>query len=151
MDPKTVYDTGILYHHYAKTAYPLMPSSFRAFRVADKAESPTLLAEEWAKADEVSLHVHVPFCRVRCKFCEYAVLSGEDAQAEDACVALVHKEMAMYAPILRGKKVVGLDVGGGTPAKLSLENLQRIVATGSRAGREKDHRRLRLVVSGDVL
>lgn len=128
MDPKQVYDTGILYHHYANTAYPLTPASFRSLRVGDAAQIPSLLANEWSKADEVSLYVHVPFCRTRCNFCEYAVLSGEDALAEDEYLTLLGREMAMYAPMLRDKKIVGLDVGGGTPAKLSVSNLQRLVA-----------------------
>jgi oxygen-independent coproporphyrinogen-3 oxidase len=128
MDPKQIYDTGILYHHYANTAYPLTPSSFRPFRLADPASIPSFLAEEWAKADEVSLYAHIPFCRMRCRFCEYAVVSGEDALAEDEYVTLLCQEMAMYGPLLRGKRVVGLDVGGGTPAKLSIPQLNRVVA-----------------------
>ena len=127
MDPKQVYDTGILYHHYANTAYPLTPGSFREYRVGDSATIPTMLAEEWGKAREVSLYVHVPFCQTRCKFCEYAVLSGDDANEEDAYVDMLSREMALYRPLLKGKNVVGLDVGGGTPAKLSIEQLQRIV------------------------
>ena len=75
IDPKRIYDTGILYHHYANTAYPLTPTSFRSFRIADKQDIPSFLAEAWRKADELSLYVHVPFCQTRCKFCEYAVLS----------------------------------------------------------------------------
>jgi oxygen-independent coproporphyrinogen-3 oxidase len=127
MDPKLIYDTGIRYHHYANTAYPLTPGSFRSFRVHEAADVPALLVSEWAKADEVSLYVHIPFCKTRCKFCEYAVLSGEDAEAEADYVELLRREMTMYAPLLRGKRVVGLDVGGGTPAKLSLEHLERVV------------------------
>ena len=34
----------------------------------------------------------------------------------------------MYSEILKGKKIVGYDLGGGTPTKLSVENLQRITS-----------------------
>jgi oxygen-independent coproporphyrinogen-3 oxidase len=127
MDPKQVYDTGIQYHHYANTAYPLTPGSFRSFRVGDPEKIPELLRADWAKADEVSLYVHVPFCQTRCRFCEYAVLSGDDAQADEVYLDLLAREMALYAPFLRGKRIVGLDVGGGTPAKLSAAQLARLV------------------------
>jgi len=127
MDPKRIFDTGILYHHYANTAYPLTPASFREYRVDDPGALPTVLAEEWDKAGELSLYVHLPFCQTRCKFCEYAVLSGDDAQEEAAYVDLLSREMALYSPLVRDKRVVGLDVGGGTPSKLSLPHLQRIV------------------------
>jgi oxygen-independent coproporphyrinogen-3 oxidase len=127
MDPKQIYDRGIEYHHYANTAYPLTPGSFRSFRLGDPASTPRFLEAEWAKADEVSLYVHVPFCQTRCRFCEYAVLSGDDALADEAYLELLAREMALYAPFLRGKRIVGLDVGGGTPAKLSVDQLARIV------------------------
>lgn len=127
IEPKRIYDTGILYHHYANTAYPLTPTSFRAFRIGDKQEVPAFLAEEWRKASELSLYVHVPFCQTRCKFCEYAVLSGDDAGMEDVYVDLLLREMSMYEPVVRGKKIVGLDIGGGTPAKLSIDHLGLVV------------------------
>ena len=126
MGPKQIYDTGILYHHYANTAYPLTPGSFRPFRIGKPDEIPGFLADEWRKASEVSLYVHIPFCQARCRFCEYAVLSGEDAKEDAAYLELLAREMAMYAPLLRGKLVVGLDVGGGTPAKLSVGQLRRL-------------------------
>lgn len=126
MDPKQIYDTGIQYHHYANTAYPLTPGSFRSYRLNDPAAIPQLLQADWAKADEVSLYVHVPFCQTRCRFCEYAVLSGDDALADEVYLDLLAREMALYAPFLRGKRIVGLDVGGGTPAKLSVGQLERI-------------------------
>ncbi len=33
MNCQKVYDTGLLYHHYANTAYPLTPGSFMAHKV----------------------------------------------------------------------------------------------------------------------
>ena len=33
--PQTIFETGLLYHHYANTAYPLTPGSFREYRIND--------------------------------------------------------------------------------------------------------------------
>lgn len=126
MDCKTVYETGLLYHHYANTAYPLTPTSFMQYKLRDEAEIRSFVEQEWQLAQELSLYIHVPFCKSRCKFCEYVVLEGTDESAEDEYVDLLLKEMAMYAKILQGKKIVGYDLGGGTPTKLSIRNLQRI-------------------------
>ena len=126
MNCKEIYETGLLYHHYANTAYPLTPHSFMQYRLSGDEEIRELLRNEWKKTDELSLYIHVPFCKQRCKFCEYVVLEHTDESCEDEYVDLLLKEMEMYSEILRGKKIVGYDLGGGTPSKLSVRNLTRI-------------------------
>lgn len=126
MKPQQIFEQGLLYHHYANTAYPLTPSSFRDYRIADPSRVPSFLSSEWAKADDLSLYVHIPFCQVRCKFCEYAVIENADETVEDEYVELLLREMDMYAKLLKGKRIVGYDIGGGTPTKLSVSQLRRI-------------------------
>lgn len=126
MNCREVYETGLLYHHYANTAYPLTPHSFMQYRLNDPDEIRDFVTAEWKKAEELSLYIHIPFCKSRCRFCEYVVLEHTDEACEDAYVELLLQEMRMYAEILRGKRIVGYDLGGGTPAKLSVRNLRRI-------------------------
>ena len=128
MNCQKVYETGLLYHHYANTAYPLTPKSFMQYKLTDDSEIRSLIDEEWKKADELSLYIHVPFCKARCKFCEYVVLEGTDEDVENEYVDLLLEEMRMYSEILKGKRIVGYDLGGGTPTKLSIENLRRITS-----------------------
>lgn len=126
MKCKDVYETGLLYHHYANTAYPLTPLSFMKYKLRDDKEIEEFVKADWKNAEELSLYIHVPFCKSRCKFCEYVVLEGTDDSVETEYVDLLLKEMEMYSEILKGKKIVGYDLGGGTPTKLSIENLRRI-------------------------
>lgn len=126
MTCEEIYDTGLLYHHYANTAYPLTPGSFMRYKLKDQKEIKDFVHEEWQKADELSLYIHVPFCQARCKFCEYVVLENPDEEFQNEYVELLLKEMQMYSDILKGKKIVGYDLGGGTPTKLSIENLKKI-------------------------
>lgn len=126
MNCKEIYETGLLYHHYANTAYPLTPQSFMKYRINDSDQVYDYVTSEWKKADELSLYVHIPFCKQRCRFCEYVVLENTDESVEDEYVDLLLKEMHMYSKILKGKKIVGYDLGGGTPSKLSYRNLERI-------------------------
>jgi len=126
ISPKHVFEKGLQYHHYANTAYPLTPGSFKEFRIKDKSKHQDFLKAEWAKTDEMSLYIHIPFCKTRCNFCEYTVLENSDIITEDLYLSLLLKEIEMYKPILKSKKVVGLDVGGGTPSKISTESLQTI-------------------------
>ncbi len=129
MNPKQIFETGLQYHHYANTAYPLTPTSLKEFRIKDQSEYLDFLKSEWSKTDELSLYVHIPFCKVRCKFCEYVVLDSSDSPVEDEYVSLLIKEIEIYKEILNGKRIVGYDLGGGTPTKLSNENLQLITST----------------------
>ena len=126
MKPEIVYEKGLLFHHYANTAYPLTPNSFLQYRIKDKSEIADFLKSEFEKLEEISLYIHIPFCKQRCRFCEYTVLENTTEELEDEYVALLLKEMEMYAKLLKGKKIVGYDLGGGTPTKLSAENLKNI-------------------------
>ena len=96
------------------------------YKLTDDSEIRDFVQEEWKKTDELSLYIHIPFCKSRCKFCEYVVLDESNSETENEYVDLLLKEMEMYSEILKGKKIVGYDLGGGTPTKLSVQNLQRI-------------------------
>ena len=126
MNCREVYETGLLYHHYANTAYPLTPGSLMQYKLKDEAEIRSFVTEEWQSASELSLYIHIPFCKSRCKFCEYVVMEHSDCAAEDEYVDLLLREMEMYAAIIGDKPIIGYDLGGGTPTKLSVENLTRI-------------------------
>lgn len=120
------YENGLHYHHYANTAYPLTPLSFMKYKIKNQKEIVELLNEQWKKSEKICLYVHVPFCQVRCKFCEYAVLEGADEETQDEYVELLLKEIEMYKTVIGSKKIVGYDLGGGTPTRLSVENLKKI-------------------------
>lgn len=128
MKLKKIFETGLQYHHYANTAYPLTPYSFKSFKVKNESDYIGLLQQDWTKSDELSLYVHIPFCKSRCKFCEYVVLEDSNQNTEDLYVSLLIKEIEMYKTILKGKKIVGYDLGGGTPTILSTRNIGRITA-----------------------
>ncbi len=126
MELQNIFQTGLQYHHYANTAYPLTPTSFKSFKVKERGEFENLLKNEWAKTDKLSLYIHIPFCKTRCKFCEYVVLESSDDILESEYVLLLLKEIGMYKTLLQEKTIVGYDMGGGTPTKLSIENIQKI-------------------------
>jgi len=128
MKVKEIFEIGLQYHHYANTAYPLTPNSFKDFRIKNQTEYVDFLKQDWNKSDKLSLYVHIPFCKVRCRFCEYVVLDDSDLNTEDLYVSLLLSEIEMYKTILNGKKIVGYDLGGGTPTKLSTKNIETITS-----------------------
>jgi len=134
MKPEVIYEKGLLFHHYANTAYPLTPTSFAEYRLAKEEDIEQFLIHDFSKVDELSLYVHIPFCKTRCKFCEYVVLDESEKEldektqdnAHDEYIELLLQEMKMYSHLLKGKKIVGYDLGGGTPSYISTYNLKRI-------------------------
>lgn len=69
------------------------------------------------------IYVHLPFCRVRCTYCPFAV-STEHA-LEDAYFDALLAEIDARAG--DGEVVDSLYFGGGTPSRASLANLTRLV------------------------
>lgn len=124
MKPEVIFEKGLLFHHYANTAYPLTPTSFKEYKLDEKIDINEFLKEDYDKLEELSLYVHIPFCKTRCKFCEYVVIEESDDETQNEYINLLIEEMKMYAKILKGKKIIGYDLGGGTPSHLTVKNLE---------------------------
>src|SRR3989338_7564230 len=129
-EPEQVFNRGIELHHYANTAYPLNGVRvWKDFRVKNSAID-SAVESAWKDVNELGLYVHIPFCDKRCMYCEYAVLSGEEAEQKEDYIELVLSEIAKYREIFGGssKTAVGLDIGGGTPTLAPAGSLERVVA-----------------------
>lgn len=126
MKCKDIFDRGIQFHHYCNTAYPLRPNSLAEYELNDPDKIYEVVRENIEAQDELCLYVHVPFCRSRCKFCEYVVLDKPGENDPDIYVDYLLREIEMYRRIIGDKPIVGYDIGGGTPSYLSVDNLRKI-------------------------
>lgn len=126
MNLERIFDRGIKFHHYCNTAYPLKPNSLAQYEVHNNEDIFNVVKENIEEQEELCLYVHVPFCKARCKFCEYVVLDKVNDGDEENYVEHLLKEIELYRQIIKDKKIVGYDLGGGTPAYLSIENLTKI-------------------------
>lgn len=73
-----------------------------------------------------SLYVHVPFCVVKCGYCDFNSYVVEEAAAHDRFLDAVAAELARRWP--PGLAPSSVFVGGGTPSLLSVERLERLFA-----------------------
>jgi len=76
-------------------------------------------------ATAAGLYLHVPFCSVRCPFCNFAITTALDDR--DGWLRALEVEMALRAP---GWATVGFDsvyLGGGTPSLLPPKMVERIL------------------------
>jgi oxygen-independent coproporphyrinogen-3 oxidase len=70
-----------------------------------------------------SAYVHVPFCARRCGYCNFSVVAGRDELVPRYLAALERELAGLQQP--RG--VATLYLGGGTPTRLSLGELERLL------------------------
>lgn len=72
------------------------------------------------------IYIHIPFCRSRCSYCDFATGIYESSQAERYVKALV-KEILTWREIERPAEVDTIYFGGGTPSLLSAGQLAAIL------------------------
>lgn len=74
----------------------------------------------------LGLYLHVPFCTVKCSYCDFNSYAGiEDMQAEWEQAALT--ELALWAPRLGSRSISTVFIGGGTPSLLPGESVRRLL------------------------
>ncbi|MEE2777089.1 MAG: coproporphyrinogen-III oxidase family protein, partial [Acidobacteriota bacterium] len=73
----------------------------------------------------LGLYVHIPFCRKRCKFCYFRVLTDKNSEQIRTYLDLVGAEAERYSsmPAVAGRPLHFVYFGGGTPSYLSAEQL----------------------------
>lgn len=82
-----------------------------------------------ARADDLGLYVHVPFCEHVCPYCDFAVLGvGRLSEAdEDAFVDSLLRELAGVVGSVAGREVASVYFGGGTPSLLRPGSIARLL------------------------
>lgn len=77
----------------------------------------------------LSLYFHLPFCETLCWFCGCTTVITLNRQSSDTYLDYLEKEIALLAPrVHRGRRVVQLHYGGGTPTFFQPPQLARLAA-----------------------
>lgn len=118
--PATPY-VAYAYAYPHKTAYrPLDP--------------PVPLAEVWAGEDRaaLSLYIHLPFCEMRCGFCNLFTTANPQADFVTAYLETLERQAHQVRAALGPIQVARFALGGGTPTYLTVPELARVLdlATG---------------------
>jgi oxygen-independent coproporphyrinogen III oxidase len=78
------------------------------------------------------IYIHIPFCRSRCSYCDFATGTYEGALAE-RYVAAAAREIASFNPDEQPEEIETIYFGGGTPSLLSAAQVEHLL----RAVRER--------------
>lgn len=106
------------------TSYPTAPQFKTDFDAAS-------IEAKWRASTGdggLSLYVHVPFCKSRCHYCGCHTTICKNDENTDSYIAAVLREAERIAELTgRGRPVVQLALGGGTPTFLSPEQMASLV------------------------
>ncbi|HEX2832246.1 MAG TPA: radical SAM family heme chaperone HemW [Thermoanaerobaculia bacterium] len=72
----------------------------------------------------LGLYFHLPFCRVHCTYCPFAI--STDLGLQDAYVSALIGELAADAAATTSSTIDTVYLGGGTPSRTSLANLAKL-------------------------
>ncbi|WP_426506015.1 STM4012 family radical SAM protein [Dactylosporangium sp. McL0621] len=106
---------GYLYAYPHKTAYrPLDPRP--------------RLADVWAGEDtaKLFLYVHVPYCEMRCGFCNLFTRANPPHEQVTAYLAQLGRQAARVAAAMPGARFARAAIGGGTPTYLTAPELTEL-------------------------
>lgn len=74
---------------------------------------------------EMSLYIHIPFCKQKCLYCDFPSYSGKEKFIDEYIDAL-NKEILNKC---RKYKIISIFIGGGTPSYLDEKNLESLLKT----------------------
>ncbi|MCK5571738.1 MAG: oxygen-independent coproporphyrinogen III oxidase [Bacteroidetes bacterium] len=108
------------------TSYPTAPlfkSTFTAEDFRDEIEA----TNAPGVSSDLSLYLHFPFCDTLCYFCGCTMLVTRDRKRIEEYNQLIKQEIDLIAPrVARGRRVVQLHWGGGTPSHLSPDQIRDV-------------------------
>ncbi len=105
-----------VYSYPHKTAYRLLTP-------------PVYLPELWAQQDRQALflYIHIPFCEMRCGFCNLFTTVSHNEDFISQYVRTVQRQAQRMKAVLGNASFARLAIGGGTPTQLPIQHLETIL------------------------
>jgi oxygen-independent coproporphyrinogen III oxidase len=107
------------------TAYSYSYPHKTAYR---RLSPPVPLGDVWTaeRRDALFLYLHVPFCEMRCGFCNLFTTANPQAGFESAYLAALERQAVRVRAALGKASFARMAVGGGTPTYLSTRGLNSL-------------------------
>lgn len=76
-----------------------------------------------------SIYIHIPFCRQRCKYCDFTTYAGREADIPEYVAALCQEINMVAGHVAETVPIHTVYFGGGTPSLLSQAHYLKILET----------------------
>lgn len=76
----------------------------------------------------LSLYVHVPWCVRKCPYCDFNSHALQDPVPEQQYLAALQADLEQALPLVWGRQVISVFIGGGTPSLLSSAAVDAMLA-----------------------
>jgi putative oxygen-independent coproporphyrinogen III oxidase len=107
---------------------PIRPVSLEAIplKVADNYLKPGLL--NLAALPPLSLYVHFPWCVRKCPYCDFNSHEAGKELPEQEYLRAVRADLEQSLPMIWGRRIVSIFIGGGTPSLMSAAGLDQLMS-----------------------
>ena len=76
----------------------------------------------------LSLYVHYPWCVRKCPYCDFNSHEASGEIPERAYLDALRADLEQSLPLIWGRKIISIFIGGGTPSLLSEQGLDRLLS-----------------------
>ena len=76
----------------------------------------------------LSLYVHFPWCVRKCPYCDFNSHEAKGDIPENEYLEALRADLEYSLPLIWGRKIVSVFIGGGTPSLLSAHGLDRLLS-----------------------
>lgn len=76
----------------------------------------------------LSLYVHFPWCVRKCPYCDFNSHEAKGGFPEDEYLAALRFDLENALPLIWGRKIYTIFIGGGTPSLMSAKGLDRLMS-----------------------
>lgn len=77
----------------------------------------------------LSLYVHVPWCVRKCPYCDFNSHQADSELPEQEYLAALQADLEQALPLIWGRQVISVFIGGGTPSLLSAKAIDAMLAS----------------------
>jgi putative oxygen-independent coproporphyrinogen III oxidase len=109
---------------------PIIPAGASTAPTAARAATAYLApgALNLAALPPLSLYVHFPWCVRKCPYCDFNSHQASGEMPEDAYLDAVRADLESALPLVWGRKIFTVFIGGGTPSLMSARGLDRLMS-----------------------
>jgi len=107
---------------------PIRPDVVQAVppRVVEHYLRPGILS--LAALPPLSLYVHFPWCVRKCPYCDFNSHEADGSFPEQDYLHALRADLEQALPLVWGRKIVSVFIGGGTPSLMSAHALDRLMS-----------------------